>query len=231
MSSPAADSRAAANALKLSSALGNLTSWTDPVASATTLLAGNAVFAMGVLWQWSLAGAAGAAAFYALLASLLCGVARMMLGGRLGGALGERLVPRLDELGRAARAVVPPALLADEPLDVGTFELASNLAASGLNGAWRLARRAASLSDPPLTIGALLGTLLLKLLGPTLGVGGLAWLGFVLAFTPPAVRELASAVGVEVRLALEPLLQLIPEHHAPDPEDLDDLPDENGIDE
>ena len=172
---------------QLGSALRDLMRWTEPRTSAVVFAVGNAVFAAAVLGNGL--AMASSLAYYILLGCALGALSwRVLLAVTRRTPVHAQLLAVRASVG----AALPPALRSSGGVvDVATAGAAGQLSAAGLNSACRFFKRAASASNPGLTLGAIFGALLLRALARAgLGMPAALWIAFLCAFGAPALLEL-----------------------------------------
>ena len=190
---PAAESAAPAP-VSLPTWWRDLTAWDDPVMSGAVFCVVNVAFYVTVLNRWSAASLFGALSLYGLLCAAVAVAATRLLRSIGYPPVGAVLDAACDAL---------PAMLrqpGDAPLlDVEIAAEVGRRLASALNSGVEAVRLLATLANPLATAGALLGALLLKSFGKHVGVLGLLWAAFVVAYAWPAAQSSFGAQLEELR--------------------------------
>ena len=194
---PAAESAAPAP-VSLPTWWRDLTAWDDPVTSGIVFGVVNVAFYVTVLNRWSAASLLGALSLYGLLCAAVAVTATRLLRSVGYPPVGAVVDAACDALPAMLRQPGDAALL-----DV---ELAAEVGrglASVLNSGFEALRLLATVANPLATAGALLGALLVKSFGKHVGVLGLLWAAFVVAYAWPAVQ---SSFGTQLEELLEQAL-------------------------
>ena len=190
---PAAESAAPAP-VSLPTWWRDLTAWDDPVMSGTVFCVVNVAFYVTVLNRWSAASLFGALSLYGLLCAAVAVAATRLLRSTGYPPVGAVLDAACDALPAMLRQPGDAALL-----DVEIAAEVGRRLASGLNSGIEAVRLLATLANPLATAGALLGALLLKSFGKHVGVLGLLWAAFVVAYAWPAAQSSFGAQLEELR--------------------------------
>ena len=192
---PPAAERPAPAAVALPTWWRDLTAWDDPVASGTVFGAVNAAFYVTALNRWSAASLLGALSLYGLLCAAVAVTAARLLRG-----VGY---PPVEAMVDAACDALPVALRQPGGAALLDVELAAEIGrrlALALDSAFEALRQLATVAKPLATAGALLVALLVKSFGKHVGVLGLLWAAFVVAFAWPAAM---SSFGPQLEELLE----------------------------
>lgn len=176
----------------------DLTAWDDPVTSGIVFGVVNLAFYVTVLNRWSAASLLGALSLYGLLCAAVAVTATRLLRSVGYPPVGAVVDAACDALPAMLRQPGDAALL-----DVELAAEIGRMLASVLNGGFEALRLLATVANPLATAGALLGALLVKSFGKHVGVLGLLWAAFVVAYAWPAAQ---SSFGTQLEELLEQAL-------------------------
>lgn len=168
----------------LTAALVRLGSWEDPVASGTTFILGNVVFAAALLSPWSMPTALGTAVWWLVLlgaALRLATKASLVFGGPDLAGRADEIVGALPAIGAVARGNAPL-------LPAKEVAVAFNMAVALLNQAAEAVRLAATASSAKRTAVVLLIAFALRRLGRLLPTLPMAYAAFCLGFAVQPAR-------------------------------------------